>query len=740
MTRFARLMAATMAALFTGALAAPAYATGGGCEGHARTFGSGCKAEGTKFNDLDKDGRRDAGEPGLAGFRIWADYDNDGVLDSGEPSDDTDASGKYAITGIDPPPTSAAARTFSSRSYRLREKLASGSGTGEWTCSYPNASTSAGFGAGNGSGFRCGWGPIDTKSTPKATDKDFGNYRKVKPKITVIKALVPSTDSGRFDLKVDGVTVKAAAGDGGTGSRLVDPGHHQVTETAASGTTLTDYAASISCLKNGRSAAPRTYGPGWVDVSWGDEVVCTVRNERLGTVEVEKQTDPDETGGTSFGFSSFAGAFSLADDGVKTITRVTPREAPYTVSENTAKGYRLTSISCTDGDSTASVPSRTANIKVAAGEKVRCTFVNTKLVPGLRVVKDGPAVVHHGDTMTFTFAVSNTGNSPLHDVHVTDDHCAGVSADPVERRDDDGDSLLEGDEVWVFSCTMPVPAHASGEEDPVCNVATATAEDEEGTDVSASDDHCTDIIHPKIAIDKTADRATASVGDTIAYKFDVTNPGDVGLTVTKFEDPRCDAGTLTGPQKVSGDADGLLEPGELWRWRCSHKVTASDPDPLPNTAKVTGVDPIGDPHSTVTAEDSASVDLLDPPTSPEPTPPAAQPAGQVQVLGLTQRPVSGRARLRGASGCVSRPFRAVVSGRRIRRVTFFVDGRPVARRTARGNQRSFSARIRPGRLGFGVHRVTARVVFRTASATRPRTLLLSFQRCAGNAVSPRFTG
>ena len=198
------------------------------------------------------------------------------------------------------------------------------------------------------------------------------------------------------------------------------------------------------------------------------------------------------------------------------------------------------------------------------------------------------------------------------------------------------------------------------------------------------------------------------------------------------------AGSLTGPQKVTGDADGTLEPGELWRWRCTHKVTAADPDPLPNTAKVTGVDPIGDPHSTVSAVDSASVDLLQPERTPDPTPdpPAAAPAPQGGVLGVTQRAVSGRAALRGASGCVNRAFRAVVAGRQIRRVTFFLDGKRVARRTAA----SFSTRIRPARLGFGVHRVTARVVFRTASGTRPRTYVLSFQRCARGAVSPRFTG
>ena len=61
--------------------------------------------------------------------------------------------------------------------------------------------------------------------------------------------------------------------------------------------------------------------------------------------------------------------------------------------------------------------------------------------------------------------------------------------------------------------------------------------------------------------------------------------------------------------------------------------------------------------------------------------------------------------------------RATVRGRQIRRVTFFVDGRRVAIRKAKSGQRTFKARIRPGRLSLGVHRVTARVVFRTASRT-----------------------
>ena len=262
-------------------------------DSYPRTYGSGCKAEGTKFHDLDADGKRDSGEPGLAGWRIWADYNDNGVRDTGEPYDDTDANGDYKIEGIKPTSTTGrtTTTTTSGKKYRLREQRPGG-GTDGWTCSYPNASTSGGFANGTGGDFGCGHGPIDVSKYPKVVDKDFGNYKK--PKITVIKKLVPASDAGRFDLKVDGTTIKAAAGDGGTASVYVTPGAHQVTETAASGTNLADYTASIDC-----KTTTRTYGPGWVHVKPGDETVCTISNTRKGKVEIVKQTEPAETGGTS---------------------------------------------------------------------------------------------------------------------------------------------------------------------------------------------------------------------------------------------------------------------------------------------------------------------------------------------------------------------------------------------------------------------------------------------------------
>lgn len=129
---------------------------------------------------------------------------------------------------------------------------------------------------------------------------------------------------------------------------------------------------------------------------------------------------------------------------------------------------------------------------------------------------------------------------------------------------------------------------------------------------------------------------------------------------------------------------------------------------------------------------------------PAQNPHASTPAAGQQVLGAQQagprQAARGGARLRGPSGCVPRPFTARVHGRQVRRVTFFLDGRRLVVRRARRAQRTFTARVTPGRLSLGVHRVTARVVFRSTSRTRPRTLVLSFQRCAQQAPAPRFTG
>ncbi|RDE49091.1 MAG: tandem-95 repeat protein, partial [Candidatus Accumulibacter meliphilus] len=57
---------------------------------------------GAKYNDLDGNGARDAGEPGIEGWTIFLDSNGNGVLDGNETSTLTDADGNYRFSGLLP--------------------------------------------------------------------------------------------------------------------------------------------------------------------------------------------------------------------------------------------------------------------------------------------------------------------------------------------------------------------------------------------------------------------------------------------------------------------------------------------------------------------------------------------------------------------------------------------------------------------------------------------------------------
>ncbi len=57
---------------------------------------------GTKFNDFDGDGNRDAGEPGLSGFTIFLDDNGNGQLDPGETNTVTGSDGSYVFFALGP--------------------------------------------------------------------------------------------------------------------------------------------------------------------------------------------------------------------------------------------------------------------------------------------------------------------------------------------------------------------------------------------------------------------------------------------------------------------------------------------------------------------------------------------------------------------------------------------------------------------------------------------------------------
>jgi hypothetical protein len=260
-----------------------------------------CSASGDKFHDLDADGGRDPGEPGLPGWIIWADYDNDGVKDAAEPFGITDAEGHYVINDIRPP----------GGTYRLRETLATKVGLSRArvagvTCSYPNDSTPGGTGSAPGGLFRCGWGPIQSATTTYARFRDFGNY--VPATLVVEKQLEPSSDPGRFDLLVNGRVVIAAAGDGASRASRVRPGAYTVSEVAAAGTNPANYRSTVECKVGTRRTQVRS-GSVYADLRLrsGQLAVCTFRNVRLGSpmIAIDKVGPASATAGDTLRYQLF---------------------------------------------------------------------------------------------------------------------------------------------------------------------------------------------------------------------------------------------------------------------------------------------------------------------------------------------------------------------------------------------------------------------------------------------------
>ena len=64
--------------------------------------GGAAAIHGNMWNDLDGDGFRDAGEPGLAGWKVYVDTNQNGQWDTGEAYAITDANGDYTIDGLGP--------------------------------------------------------------------------------------------------------------------------------------------------------------------------------------------------------------------------------------------------------------------------------------------------------------------------------------------------------------------------------------------------------------------------------------------------------------------------------------------------------------------------------------------------------------------------------------------------------------------------------------------------------------
>ncbi len=347
-----------------------------------------CAASGMKFHDRNANGRRDAGEPGLPRWMIWADYDNDGARDADEPFGITDNEGQYVINDIRPP----------RGRYWLRETLLTAGARRRAArafvrCSYPTTTAPGGM-------FPCAWGPISTAETTYARRRNFGNYESAQ--LVVRKELEPSADPGRFDLLVNGRVLVAAAGDGASGMAAVAPGVYTVSEAPVAGTNPADYRSTVECKRGTRRKQVRAGGVyESLQLSSGERVVCTFRNVRRGSpaIAIDKTGPATAQAGDTLRYTLYVtnpGDLPFPADSVR-VTDTNCDDPPELTAKTDGSGRDDTPGTLDPGDTwtyvcshktaapencTASVVRNTANVTGEAGgvSKIDTVTIETELL------------------------------------------------------------------------------------------------------------------------------------------------------------------------------------------------------------------------------------------------------------------------------------------------------------------------------------------------------------------------
>ncbi|MGL4310402.1 MAG: DUF7507 domain-containing protein, partial [Paracoccaceae bacterium] len=255
------------------------------------------------------------------------------------------------------------------------------------------------------------------------------------------------------------------------------------------------------------------------------------------------------------------------------------------------------------------------------------TAVPITAAPGIALVKTGVLADTNGngrqdagDTITYAFTVTNTGNVTLTDISVTDPlPGTTVSGGPLA-------SLLPGaSDSTTFTATH-VLTQAEVNAGGVTNQATASGDDPGGdpvTDLSdesgtgAGDNDPTAVpitAAPGIALVKTATyvdqngNGVTDAGDRITYAFAVTNTGNVTLTGITLADP------LPGIT-LSGGPIATLAPGATnsTTFTGSYTITLTDMNTgeVQNQATATGTTPtagtVSDLSGSATTNDAPTV-------------------------------------------------------------------------------------------------------------------------------------
>jgi hypothetical protein len=431
-----------------------------------------CSASGTKFLDKNANGVRDPGEPGLEGFRIFADYDGDDDLDADEPYAYTDAQGNYVVDGID------------HDSYILRETTPTGTNTVGWECSFPNAAVTDPGGAtaaAPGGPFGCGW-HVDRAIEPYAQGRDFGNWRPAH--LTLEKHVSPTNDPTVFTLVHPGSDEPFAVTGGASvgGDLPLPPGSYTASEVANP-----DFVTHVTCEQHNDIVVDNQNTFATLTLGAADRAVCRFYNSRIGSpaIELDKHAPEQVTAGETIHYTlrvTNVGTVAIpvadihvADPDCSGIHQVEgPQDGPLNPDETLT--FACTRATGPPGDGCVS-HTQTNTATATAGEEASDHATAAVVVhcphAAIALVKVGPETAPAGSVVRFTFDVFNIGDTSFRaggaphrtaGVSVADAKC---DSDPVigekldaRRETDPSPGTFDPGDIWVFTCLSTTPSRA----------------------------------------------------------------------------------------------------------------------------------------------------------------------------------------------------------------------------------------------------------------------------------------
>jgi uncharacterized repeat protein (TIGR01451 family) len=292
--------------------------------------------------------------------------------------------------------------------------------------------------------------------------------------IKIDKAVVPTTDPGRFDLLLDGTALAKGVGNGGTtGVQVVTASsagtQHTVSEQAAAGTDLGDYSSTIVCRDQDGNTVKEGEGTSLtLTVEPGEALVCVITNTRgSASIRIDKTvvpaTDPGRFDLLLDGTALAKGVGNGGTTGTQ-VVNASSAGTQHTVSERAAAGTNTnlrdydSEIVCRDrggaGKTVKHGDGTSLTLTVKPGQAIVCVITNTRRTASIKIDK---AVVPATDPGRFDLLLDGralakgVGNGGTTGVQVVTASAAGTRH-TVSERAAAGTSTNLGDYVSAIAC------------------------------------------------------------------------------------------------------------------------------------------------------------------------------------------------------------------------------------------------------------------------------------------------